>query len=115
MQALSDAISKAIAQADNDPVRAAYLRVFEECLGLSIAKSRDYGDSDPTKKSYMPFGDASYMTMLHTKTQRLVSLIQNAQRGDKPNFEGIDDSLKDLINYAFFYAVYRGIGQEARS
>lgn len=92
-------------------MRKAYGQVFEDCLGLVISKSLDYGDPDPAKTSYMPFGDASYATMLHTKTQRLVHLVQKAQKGEAPNHEGLDDTIRDLINYAFFFAVARGIGK----
>lgn len=93
-------------------VRSAYLGVFEECLGLAIRKSQDYGDPNPAKMTYFPFGDPSYVHMLYTKCQRLVSLTRQAMLHDKdPNFESLDDTLKDLINYAFFFAVYRGIGQ----
>lgn len=102
------------AQLPPDEQRLAYLRVFEACVSLVLQKSQDYGTPDPARKDYFPFGDASYVHMLHTKTKRLVSLTKRVQEGKAVNFEGVDDTLKDLINYAMFYAVYRGIGTALR-
>ena len=53
------------------------------------------------RDAYFPFGLASYVQMLHVKTQRLVSLTAKAAQG-APNFEGVRDTALDLINYASF-------------
>jgi hypothetical protein len=57
---------------------------------------RDYGGI----KEYFPFGDKSYVQMLHVKTQRLVNLTKT---GGIPNHESIKDSVVDLMNYASYY------------
>ena len=74
---------------------------------LCLKKSEDYnrgmGHADPVavnRDAYFPFGLTSYTQMLHTKTQRLVSLCQ----ADATNFESARDTCLDLINYAGFCA-----------
>jgi len=86
---------------------AVYAAIFDETVKLSIAKSGDYGDPSPAKESYFPFGEASYAHMLATKTLRIVNLVKKAQRGEGANFEGLDDSLADLLNYTLFFMAYR--------
>ena len=44
------------------------------------------------------------MEMIHTKTTRLWSLVE---KDGEPNFEGIEDNAKDLINYASFLIAYK--------
>ncbi len=41
--------------------------------------------------------------MVHVKTTRLRSLIEVLDRGGTPNFEGVRDTILDLLNYATFY------------
>lgn len=63
-------------------------------------KSQDY-NAGVSRDTFFPFGLKSYTQMLHTKTQRLVSLC-HAQGA--PNFESARDTVLDLINYASFCA-----------
>jgi hypothetical protein len=48
------------------------------------------------------------MELINTKTIRLWSVIEAMENdpGYEPNFESIEDSLKDLINYASFAVAY---------
>lgn len=81
--------------------------VLMEAALLLREKSEDYNNDpnpDPARRNYFPFGDASYLHMLHTKFER-VKAIRLAKK-ENPNFEGARDSLIDLINYAAFYAAY---------
>jgi hypothetical protein len=78
--------------------------VLYEAAALLNKKSLDYNgkvDADPARKEYFPYGEVSYMQMLHTKWQRL-----NAVTGRHPNFESARDTLLDLINYCAFFAAY---------
>ena len=75
---------------------------------LCIRKSQDYnqGQTDPhtiDRTGYFPFGAVSYAQMLHTKTERFMSLTRKAIRGESVNFEGMDDTALDIINYAGFF------------
>lgn len=76
---------------------------------LVLRKSQDYNGSaaapDSERDAYFPLGAASYVQMIHVKSQRLVQLTRNDIDGRAPpNFEGVRDSVLDLINYAAFFA-----------
>ena len=82
-----------------------------EACQLVLKKSEDYnrdalekGGTDSAKRDvYFPFYHFSYAQMIHTKAQRLNSLVLRLAEGKAPNFESTEDTLKDLINYASFY------------
>ena len=69
-----------------------------EAAALASRKSKDY-NGGPSRDDYFPFGQYSYTQMIHTKALRLQSLTLNEE---EPNFEGIRDTLLDIINYAAF-------------
>ena len=75
-----------------------YMALIQPAMETVVKKHQDY-NSAVTLEQYFPFGDKSYVQMLHVKTLRLVSLADNP----KPNFESAKDSVLDLINYAVFY------------
>lgn len=76
---------------------------------LCVKKSQDYNHGknsnphDVDRSEYFPFGAASYAQMIHTKAQRFNSLVQKQLDGGESNFEGLDDTALDIINYAGFY------------
>lgn len=76
-----------------------YLELINPAAQIVVKKHEDYGNDVLGLKSYFPFGLPSYAQMLHVKVQRLVSLAKSRQ---EPNFEGVQDTLYDLINYAVF-------------
>lgn len=83
----------------------ASIRVLKECVELQLKKSADYqaDESDITQAMYYPRGIDSLYDMLNTKMLRVKSLLDKARKGGElPNHESIEDSLKDLINYASF-------------
>ena len=82
--------------------RTHYLTLIEPAIALVARKSEDYQSAAVALEDYFPFGDKSYVQMLHVKTMRLVSLANNSN----PNFEAAQDSVLDLINYAVFYLEY---------
>ncbi len=86
------------------------IKVLNECAEVQIKKSRDYQNpSSRIKQSdYYPRGVMSIMELINTKTIRLWSVIEAMENDPsyKPNFESIEDSLKDLINYASFAVAY---------
>ena len=88
--------------------RTHYLALIEPAMLLATRKSEDYQSAIVKLKDYFPFGDKSYVQMLHLKTLRLVSLAENPT----PNFEAAQDSVLDLINYAVFYLEYFQGGQD---
>ena len=72
--------------------------MLKEAAALASRKAEDY-NGGPTRDDYFPFGQYSYTQMIHTKALRLQSLTMNE---DEPNYEGIRDTLLDIINYAAF-------------
>lgn len=73
---------------------------------LYLKKSADYnGDSKHyTLSNYFPFGTASYAQMIHTKSMRILSVAEKELNQKTSNFESLQDSALDMINYAMFLA-----------
>ena len=82
--------------------RSKYLELISPAIVLVQKKHQDYNKGLELDQ-YFPFGDASYVQMLHVKQCRLLSLVStNATE----NFESKKDTVLDLINYAVFYLAY---------
>ena len=89
------------------------IKVLDECKELQLKKAEDYQNPNSNIKQadYYPNGCASIFDMMNTKMLRLRSVIETLQYNPqhKQNFESIEDSAKDVINYAsFFVEFYRG-------
>lgn len=82
--------------------RARYLALLEPAMKIVVAKHQDYNKAVELS-AYFPFQDKSYIQMLHVKAMRLVSLASTNQ---EPNFESVQDTVIDMINYAVFYLDY---------
>lgn len=96
------------------------IKVLDECKDIQTKKGQDYQNthSDIQQSDYYPRGCASIFDMMNTKMLRLKSVISamEADPTHKTNYESLEDSAKDLINYAsFFVEYYRGKmqGQDA--
>ena len=76
--------------------------ILHEAARLKEKKSADYQGSKWTEEDYFPFKDQSYAHMIHTKYLRMMNLIDK----DDVNFESLEDTLIDMINYAAMYAAY---------
>lgn len=93
-----------------DEIMTGPVKVLNECIELQLKKSRDYQSKFSTIKQadYYPQGVSTILDIIHAKTLRARS-VADAMRNDpnyKPNFESLEDSFKDLINYASFSAAY---------
>jgi len=86
------------------------LRVLQECAEVQNKKSQDYQNekSRIVQADYYPRGVASIMDIIHAKTLRLWSVLEAMENDPdyEPNFESMEDSFKDLINYASFGVAY---------
>ena len=96
------------------------IKVLQECAELQTKKSNDYQNPNSTirQADYYPRGIASILDIIHGKTLRMRSVLEAMENDPnyKPNFESLEDSGKDLINYgSFFVAFIRGgiDGQES--
>jgi hypothetical protein len=79
------------------------LELIVPAIEMVVKKGEDYNQGEAKLEQYFPFGDYSYIQMIHLKALRLVSLIGKTE---KPNYEGIEDTLYDLLNYVIFYLDY---------
>jgi hypothetical protein len=80
--------------------------LVQPSLELMLTKHEDYGSNKEGSvplEDYFPFGDKSYVQMLHVKTQRLRALVDTPR---EPNHEKIIDTVRDLLNYTVFYLDY---------
>lgn len=81
------------------------VRVLRECIELQLAKSRDYQNPNSNVKQAQHYrrGVDSIFDTMNGKMLRIQSLIES---GEAPKHESIEDSFKDLINYASFAVSY---------
>lgn len=84
--------------------REAMSPVWLELQALREAKGKDYNDVPGGRDAYFPYGHFSYAHMLQTKNLRIQSLLAALQKGREVNFEGLYDTVKDLVNYGTYYA-----------
>jgi hypothetical protein len=92
------------------PLDRESMRVLMECITLQGKKSRDYQNPNSTivQADYYPHGVDTIFDIMHAKMLRIKSVLE-AMKYDPtyaPNFESIEDSAKDLINYASFFCSY---------
>lgn len=88
--------------------RQRYLELIAPALDLVSKKGEDY-NALVKLHDYFPFGHKSYIQMVHVKATRLRSLSEVAE----PNFDSIEDTLLDLLNYTVFYLDFlKGTGNE---
>lgn len=62
-------------------------------------------------EQYFAFGHVSFVQMERTKVLRLTSLVSSKS---EPNFESIEDSVRDLIAYAVFHLDYATTAKNQR-
>ena len=73
------------------------ISVLNECADLMRAKGKAYNRIPQAE--YYPNGEHDIFVMMWQKVKRIQSLL--SEEGDN-NFESIDDSCRDLINYTAF-------------
>ena len=81
------------------------VKVLKECIELQNKKSDDYQnkDSNVTQAMHYRRGVDSIHDTMHGKMLRAQSLLESGQAN---NFESLEDTYKDLINYASFAVAY---------
>lgn len=79
------------------------LKVLQECAELQARKSDDYQnqESNVTQAMHYRRGVDSIHDIINGKMLRAQSLLEAGQHGE-PNFESLEDTYKDMINYASF-------------
>jgi len=85
------------------------LKVLQECAELQTKKSNDYQNpnSKISQADYYPNGVTTIHDIMHAKMLRMLSVMEAMQSDNyQPNFESLEDSAKDLINYSSFFVAY---------
>ena len=88
-----------------EPLKPESVLVLEECVELQLKKSRDYQNPNSTVKQadYYPNGIVTIHDIMHAKMLRMKSVMEAMQAdGYDPNFESLEDTYKDIINYCSF-------------
>ena len=82
------------------------LRVLQECAELQSKKSQDYQSSESTVVQAMHYrrGVDTIHDIILGKVMRATSLLESDP--SNPNFESLEDTYKDMINYCSFAVSY---------
>jgi Domain of Unknown Function (DUF1599). len=67
--------------------------ITDDISEMLIKKNEDYGSAS------FDLGLNGNMVHIYDKACRFKSLIEKANRGETPNYESIEDTLKDIIGY----------------
>jgi len=81
------------------------VKVLGECAELQLKKSQDYQNEASTVKQAQHYrrGVSTIHDMIEQKLLRARSLLETAEQGGgSVNFESLEDTYKDIINYCSF-------------
>lgn len=94
------------------------IKVINEAIALQLKKATDYNNQNSRVKQadYYPRGVATILDIIWAKVLRMQSVVEAMEHDDSynPNYESIEDSCKDLINYASFIGAYTRGGIEGQ-
>lgn len=79
------------------------VKVLNECIDLQVKKSQDYQNPNSNVVQAMHYrrGIDTIHDTIQGKVYRAQSLLEAASH-DSPNFESLEDTYKDIINYCSF-------------
>jgi|TARA_R100000734_G_C3304447_1_gene94963 hypothetical protein len=95
-------------------VKKESVEVLKECIELQNKKSQDYQskESNVTQAMHYRRGVDSIHDIIQGKCYRAQSLLES---GGDPNFESLEDTYKDIINYCSFAVSYMRGKMEGQS
>jgi hypothetical protein len=86
------------------------LKVLQRAAEIQQKKSNDYQNPNSRVKQamYYPRGCATILDTMQGKVLRIQSVLEAMELDPNynPNFESLEDSCIDIINYATFFAAY---------
>ena len=90
------------------PVERESVNILKEAIALQISKGKDYNGANTSvqQSDYYTYGVYSILDTVHAKYLRMMSVLEQMEKGGKANFESVEDSALDLINYGSFIAAY---------
>ena len=84
-----------------------YKKIVTETMELCVKKNKDYGSS--VQDTFEKFGDISYLVRITDKYNRICSLLN---REGEVKDESIDDTIRDMANYAFLWLASRNLKEK---
>lgn len=95
------------------------IKVLQECAALQLKKSNDYQNPNSRIKQadYYPRGVLTLLDIIYAKVLRMYSVAEAMENDSNytENFESLEDSSKDLINYASFVTAYLRCGVDGQN
>lgn len=94
-----------------DNSKRASVEILKEAIEIQIKKGDDYNNphSRISQSDYYVRGVSTILDIAYGKVLRMYSVLETMEAGGKVNFESIEDSCLDLINYtSFIVAFMRG-------
>lgn len=84
------------------------VRALREAIELQLKKSEDYQNplSRIKQADHYPRGVNSLIDTVNGKILRMYSVLETMEQGGKVNFESVEDSAIDAINYLSFIVAY---------
>jgi len=81
------------------------VKVLQECAEMQTKKSQDYQSDESSVLQAMHYrrGVDTIHDVIIGKLMRATSLLES---GNNPNYESLEDTYKDMINYASFAVSY---------
>ena len=99
----ANAASPKIKRKEPNMAKVTAVQILKEAAELKEKKSKDYQGGKWTEEDYFPFGETSYVHMIHTKYLRMRNIVEGKQ---ETNFEALEDTLIDMAVYCAMFAAY---------
>lgn len=82
--------------------------ILLEAADIQEKKGQDYNNavSRVQQADYYQHGVWTLLDTINAKYLRMVSVLESMEAGSSPNFESVEDSALDMINYASFVVAY---------
>ena len=82
--------------------------ILLEAAEIQEKKGNDYNNANSRvqQADYYEHGVWTILDIIKAKYLRMVSVLEAQEAGGKPNFESVEDSAIDMINYASFVVAY---------
>ena len=82
--------------------------ILLEAADIQEKKGNDYNSADSRvqQADYYEHGVWTLLDIIKAKYLRMVSVLEAQEAGGEPNYESVEDSALDMINYASFVVAY---------
>ena len=82
--------------------------ILLEAADIQEKKGNDYNNaaSRVQQADYYEHGVWTLLDIIKAKYLRMVSVLEAQEAGGQPNYESVEDSALDMINYASFVVAY---------